>query len=176
MPYVFYDTETTGTNTDFDQILQFAAIKADDGLNELDRFEIRCRLLPHIVPAPGALLTTGVTPQMLLEPALPSHYEAIRQIRNKLIEWSPAIFLGYNTIKFDEGLLRQAFFQTLHPVYLTNTIGNTRADVMRIVHAASVYAPDSIAVAVDDKGKPTKSARNAFTSASSRRNTGRQRQ
>ena len=155
MPYVFYDTETTGTNTDFDQILQFAAIKTDDDLNELDRFEIRCRLLPHIVPAPGALLITGVTPQMLLDPALPSHYEAIRQIRNNLIEWSPAIFLGYNSIKFDEGLLRQAFFQTLHPVYLTNTNGNTRADVMRIVHAASVYAPDSIAVAVDEKGKPT---------------------
>ncbi len=32
MPYVFYDTETTGTETAFDQILQFAAIKTDDGL------------------------------------------------------------------------------------------------------------------------------------------------
>ncbi len=37
MPYVFYDTETTGTETAFDQILQFAAIKTDDDLNELDR-------------------------------------------------------------------------------------------------------------------------------------------
>lgn len=155
MPYVFYDTETTGTNTYFDQILQFAAIKTDDDINELDRFDIRCRLLPHIVPAPGALLTTGVTPQMLLDPALPSHYEAVRQIRSKLSEWSPAIFIGYNSIKFDEGLLRQAFFQTLHPVYLTNTNGNTRADVMRIAHAASVYAPGSITEAVDGKGKST---------------------
>ena len=155
MPFVFYDTETTGTNTSFDQILQFAAIKTDDRLNELDRFEIRCRLLPHIVPAPGALLTTGVTPQMLLDPALPSHYEAVRQIRSKMIEWSPAIFIGYNSIKFDEGLLRQTFFQTLHPVYLTNTSGNMRADVLRMAHAASVYAPDSIAVAIDDNGKPT---------------------
>ena len=33
MPFVFYDTETTGTDTDFDQILQFAAIKTDDELN-----------------------------------------------------------------------------------------------------------------------------------------------
>ncbi len=51
MPYVFYDTETTGTETAFDQILQFAAIRMDDDLNELARFNIRCRLLPHIVPA-----------------------------------------------------------------------------------------------------------------------------
>ena len=40
MPYVFYDTETTGTDTAYDQFLQFAAISTDDRLNELDRFEI----------------------------------------------------------------------------------------------------------------------------------------
>jgi len=32
MPFIFYDTETTGTPTSFDQILQFAAIKTDDAL------------------------------------------------------------------------------------------------------------------------------------------------
>ena len=58
MPYVFYDTETTGTETPFDQILQFAAIRTDDALNELERFNIRCRLLPHIIPSPKALLIT----------------------------------------------------------------------------------------------------------------------
>ncbi len=45
MPYVFYDTETTGTETAFDQILQFAAIKTDDDLNELDRFNIFCSFI-----------------------------------------------------------------------------------------------------------------------------------
>ncbi len=60
MSFVFYDTETTGTDTWFDQILQFAAIKTDADLNELDRFEIRCRLLPHVVPSPGAMRVTGV--------------------------------------------------------------------------------------------------------------------
>ena len=58
MPYVFYDTETTGTDTVFDQILQFAAIRTDDDLNELERFSLRCRLLPHIIPSPIALLLT----------------------------------------------------------------------------------------------------------------------
>ncbi|MCZ6719095.1 MAG: exonuclease domain-containing protein [Gammaproteobacteria bacterium] len=47
--YIFYDTETTGTLTAFDQILQFGAIRTDDELNELERFDIRCRLMPHIV-------------------------------------------------------------------------------------------------------------------------------
>ena len=155
MTYVFYDTETTGTATAFDQILQFAAIKTDDDLNEQERFNLRCRLLPHVVPSPGALCITGVTPEMLLDQSLPSHYEAICQLRRKLTEWSPACFVGYNSIQFDEDLLRQAFFQTLHPAYLTNTGGNCRGDVMRLAHAASVYAPDSITVPADAKGKPT---------------------
>ena len=65
MTFVFYDTETTGTDTTFDQILQFAAILTDDNLNELDRFEIRCRLMPHVIPAPGALRVTKVRPRQI---------------------------------------------------------------------------------------------------------------
>ena len=137
MTFVFYDTETTGTDTAFDQILQFGAIRTDDDLNEIDRFEIRCRLLPHIVPAPMALKVTGITPEMLTGPALPSHYEAMRQVHAKLSDWSPSVFVGYNSISFDENLLRQAFYQTLQPIYLTNTGGNTRADMLRIAHAVA---------------------------------------
>jgi exodeoxyribonuclease-1 len=91
MNVVFYDTETTGTDTTFDQILQFSAIWADNDLNELDRFKIRCRLLPHVVSAPGALLAMSVTPVMLTDPSLPTHYEAMLTIAPKLREWSPAI-------------------------------------------------------------------------------------
>ena len=113
IPYVFYDTETTGTDITFDQILQFAAILTDADLHELDRFETRCRLLPYVIPAPSALLATRVTPTMLTDPSLPSHYEMMLQIAQKLRKWSPAIFIGYNTLSFDEPLLRQAFYQTL---------------------------------------------------------------
>ena len=70
MPYVFYDSETTGTETAFDQILQFAAIKTDDDFVELDRFNIRCRLLPHIVPAPnGQSPGSSVTRAMIVREA-----------------------------------------------------------------------------------------------------------
>ena len=153
MPYVFYDTETTGTETPFDQILQFAAIRTDDALNELERFNIRCRLLPHIIPSPKALLITQVTPTILTDPDLPSHYTMIRQIRDTLLAWSPATFIGFNSMSFDEDLLRQALFQTLHPAYLTNTNRNARSDVLRMAHAASVYAPDAIVVPTDDRGR-----------------------
>ena len=128
MAFVFYDTETTGTDAAFDQILQFAAIRTDAHLNELDRFEIRCRLMPHIVPAPAAMLVTKVGAAQLFDPSLCSHYDMMCRIRAKLIAWSPALFIGYNSLHFDEHLLRQAFYKSLHPPYLTNTGGNSRCD------------------------------------------------
>lgn len=144
MSFVFYDTETTGTETSFDQILQFAAIQTDDDLNITDRFEIRCRILPHVVPAPGALRVTGVSPTQLTNPSLPTHYEMVRAIRSKLLSWSPAMFLGWNSIDFDEDLIRQALYKTLHDPYLTNTAGNRRSDVMRMAQACHLSAPSAL--------------------------------
>ena len=69
------------------------------------------------------------------------------------LEWSPATFIGFNSLSFDENLLRQALFQTLHPAYLTNTNGNARSDALRVAHAASVYTPDAMAIPADDHGR-----------------------
>lgn len=144
MSFVFYDTETTGTDASFDQILQFAAVRTDADLNELDRFEIRCRLLPHIVPSPAAMCVTKLPAAQLFDPALPSYYEMACEIRKTLLAWSPALFIGYNSLIFDEHLLRQTFYKTLHPPYLTNTDRNSRSDALRIVQAASLFAPNAL--------------------------------
>ena len=155
MRFIFYDTETTGTNTSFDQILQFAAIYTDEHFNELDRLEIRGRLLPYIIAAPGALLTNGVSIERLHDPSLPSHYQMVRTIQAKLRAWSPAVFIGYNSLRFDENIFRQALYQTLHPPYLTNTGGNSRTDAMKMVQAASVFAPNALVIPLIDTGAPT---------------------
>lgn len=153
MSLVFYDTETTGVETFFDQILQFAAIRTDEDLNEIDRFEVRCRLLPHIIPSPDAMLVNRVSVAELTDASLPSHYEMVRAIREKLVSWSPSLFIGWNSIKFDEDLMRQALYKTLHNPYLTNTAGNSRSDAIRIVQACSVYAPEAIALPVNGEGR-----------------------
>lgn len=153
MTYIFYDTETTGLETEFDQILQFAAIKTDDDFNELESFEMRSQLMPHIVPSPSGLIVTRIPISTLKDKSLPTHYEFIKNIREKLLEWSPAIFIGYNSIPFDEELIRHTFSQTLNPAYLTNTNGNKRADMLKITHATSVYSPNSINIPNNDKGR-----------------------
>ena len=155
MSFVFYDTETTGKNTTFDQILQFGAIRTDHELRELDRFKIRCRLLPYVVPSPGAMRVTGVTVEQLTDTALPSHYEMVRTIKTKLEQWSPAVFIGHHSLHFDEHLLRQALYKTLYHPYLTNTNGNCRADSLRIIQAVNFLKPNILSVPINVQGRPT---------------------
>jgi exodeoxyribonuclease-1 len=83
-----------------------------------------------VVPHPSALRTNGLPIARLVDEGLPSHYEMVLAIRRKLLSWSPSIFVGYNSIRFDEEMLRQALFQTLQPAYLTSNHGNCRADVL----------------------------------------------
>lgn len=155
MSFVFFDTETTGLSRHFDQIVHFAAIKTDAYLNEIDRFEIRSRICAHVVPHPSALWVNGIRISQLLDPTLPSHYEMARQIHAKLLSWSPSIFAGFNSIKFDEEMLRQAFFKTLHPVYLTSQHSNGRGDVLNLAMSAVATSVGSLAV-------PTVAGRRSF--------------
>jgi exodeoxyribonuclease-1 len=150
--FIFWDTETTGINPAFDQVLQLAAIRTDADFNEIERFEVRSRLLPYVVPSPGAMRVTGLTIDDLLDPAHPSHYEMVCQIRRKLGSWCPAAFIGQNSLRFDEEFLRQAFYGCLHPPYLTNTGGSKRADSLHLFRAAAFLHPGALTLGVSDKG------------------------
>lgn len=77
------------------------------------------------------------------------------QIRAFFERWSPAVFIGFNSIGFDESMLRQMFFQGLHPTYLTNTNGNTRLDILRLAHAVAEHQPQAIDVPLNEQGKPS---------------------
>ncbi|MCK0101972.1 exonuclease domain-containing protein [Pseudohalocynthiibacter sp. F2068] len=152
--FAFYDLETTGTSPAFDQPLQFAAILTDDKFRQIERVDIRCRLAPHILPAPWAMAVTGVTPNMLEDPSLPSWYEFSFQIADLISRWAPATWTGYNTIAFDEEFLRQSFYQNLHPnLYQTQFDNNDRLDLMKVVYAAWELAPDALSWPLDDKGR-----------------------
>jgi exodeoxyribonuclease I len=152
--FVFFDTETTGLKQGFDQIVHFAAIRTDTNLDEIDRFQVRSRLLPHVVPHPSALCTNGLPIARLLDEGLPSHYDMVRTIQDKLLSWSPSIFAGYNSIRFDEEMLRHALFQTLHPPYLTSNHGNGRADILGLVMAAATLSPACLSVPRGPAGRP----------------------
>jgi exodeoxyribonuclease I len=155
MSFVFFDTETTGLRRGFDQIIHFAAIKTDNDLVEIDRFETRCRLLPFVVPNPSALTTNGITIERLNDKRLASHYAMVAEIQRTLVNWSPSIFVGYNSIRFDEEMLRHALFQTLRPAFLTSNPRNGRADALSLMMAASALSPTAITVPREANGRAT---------------------
>ena len=152
MAFVFYDVETTGLNKRFDQILQFAALRTDVDLVETERFETRSRLMPQVVPSPKALHLTGTSLADATDMSWQTHYDMVCEIARVLSSWSPAVFLGFNSISFDEEFLRQAFYQCLHPVFLTNRNRNARADVLNLMRAAGTLHPSVIRPGVGTDG------------------------
>ena len=154
MPFAFYDLETSGTNPAYDQPLQFAAVLTDDRLKPLDEFNIRCRLSPHVLPAPGALKVTRTSPAVLSDPGLPTFFEFTKSIAELISRWGPCTWTGYNSIAFDEEMLRHAFYQNLHPSpYRTQMDRNDRMDVMTLVHSVWILAHDALNWATNERGR-----------------------
>jgi exodeoxyribonuclease-1 len=154
MTFAFYDLETTGISPAFDQPLQFAAILTDGEFRELERVNLRCRIAPHIIPSPWALAVTGVRPAQLLDPDLPSLFDFTQEIAALIARWSPATWTGFNSIHFDEEMLRQAFYQNLQPdIFATQFNGNTRLDILTALYAVWHRQPDLFEWPVDDTGR-----------------------
>ena len=133
MNYVIYDFETTGLEPRYDHPIQFAAVLVDEKFNILETFNERCRLRDGAIPGPKALLISKVQIDSLKNEQ--SYYELMRKVSHKLQSWSPAIFFGYNNIRFDDELLRHSFYQTLLNPYITTSNENSRIDLFRITCA-----------------------------------------
>tara|TARA_A100001011_G_C14291711_1_gene836482 strand:+ start:1185 stop:2609 length:1425 start_codon:yes stop_codon:yes gene_type:complete len=149
--FVFYDFETSSSNKYWGQIIQIGAILTNENLEELDRFDARCRLSPGIIPEAMALIVNKTSPAMLKKSNL-SHYEMIRQFVDTLKKWGKSTYIGFNSIEFDEEFLRCTLFQTLEYPYITSTNGNTRGDILSLARAANLYYPKTLKNSVNAKG------------------------
>tara|TARA_B100000035_G_scaffold131003_1_gene111363 strand:+ start:658 stop:2079 length:1422 start_codon:yes stop_codon:yes gene_type:complete len=152
MNYVFYDFETSGLNYYFDQPIQLAAKLVDENFNVLDELNEKCRLRDGVIPSPIALLITKTNLKDLSSKQ--SFYEFMDKIHQKLSSWSPAIFIGYNNINFDEKFLRSSLYHSLHAPYLTNTNNNSRTDLFKIILSICNLDKPYINIPIDkEKGR-----------------------
>lgn len=108
--YLFYDIETTGLNKAFDQVVQFAAIRTDDQLNEIARYEYFIKLNPDVIPSPEAFITHRISLKKL-ESGL-NEFEAMGEI-HALFNTPGTISIGYNSLGFDDEFLRFSFYRNL---------------------------------------------------------------
>ena len=151
MNIVIWDIETDSSNTFFGTIIEIGAILINENFQELDKLNIRCRLPEGVVPQAGALLVNQSNVSMLTK-ANYSHYQMLQEVEATFKKWSPAVFLGYSNINFDDEMLRKEFFKGLRQPYLTNTNGNKRQDGLNIVRAAFAINDKIMKTETNEKG------------------------
>ena len=150
--FYWYDLETTGLQTRWDRITQFAGQRTDLELNPIGKPYITYIKLPdHVVPDPVASLITAITPQRLEADGI-REWEAIKEIHQHLIKPGTCA-IGYNNIAFDDEFIRFALYRNLLPPYGREfRRGNSRADLYTIVRAAAAMRPTNIQWPRDKEG------------------------
>jgi exodeoxyribonuclease-1 len=137
--YLFYDLETTGLSKSFDQILQFAAIRTDVNLKEINRYSVTVKLRPDVIPSPYACITHRIS---LGDMACGmTELDAARHI-HALLNTPGTVSLGYNTLGFDDEFLRFTFYRNLlSPYHHQYANGCGRMDILPMAVLYFLYKP-----------------------------------
>ena len=69
-------------------------------------------------------------------------------------KWSPAIFLGWSNIGFDDEMIRKEFFKSIRYPYITNATPNKRHDGLNIARGAYAIDPTVLKTEINEKNNP----------------------
>ena len=150
---VWYDYETFGASPAWDRPAQFAAIRTDEDLNEIEEpIELFCKQADDYLPHPEAILITGITPQDCQRKGLPET-DFIRQI-NEVFSQPGTCSAGYNSIRFDDEFTRYTLYRNFYDPYAREwQSGNSRWDLLDVVRCAYALRPDGIEWPKNQEGK-----------------------
>ena len=151
MNLVIWDIESSSASTDFGSIIEIGGILVDEKFNEKDRFNLRCRLPEGEIPQAMALIVNKTSVKQLTQVNL-SHYQMLGEIDKIFKKWSPAIFLGWSNIGFDDEMLRKEFFKGIRYPYITNASPNKRHDGINIARAAYAIDSNVLKTEINEKG------------------------
>lgn len=151
---LWYDLETFGLDPDHDRIAQFACVRTDEQLEEIDDpVKIYCKPPLDYLPAPAACAVHGITPQMADELGL-NEYAFARRILS-LMAVPGTTVAGYNTIHFDDEFIRRLLYRNLLDPYEREWAnGNSRWDVINLLRAARDLRPEGIVWPNNGEGTP----------------------
>jgi exodeoxyribonuclease I len=138
------DYETFGVVPRRDRPSQFAGVRTDAELNEIDAPLMQyCQPAPDFLPEPEACLLTGILPQTCLEQGLAEHAFAAR-IERELAR-PGTVGVGYNSIRFDDEVTRFLFWRNLIDPYAREwQDGCGRWDLLDVVRCCHALRPEGI--------------------------------
>ncbi|MEY8689423.1 MAG: exodeoxyribonuclease I [Leptothrix sp. (in: b-proteobacteria)] len=142
--FFWHDYETFGTRPRHDWPTQFAGIRTDAELNEIDTPLLQyCQPPTDRLPEPEACLLTGIVPQTCAELGLPEH--AFAAAIEAQLARPGTIGVGYNSIRFDDEVTRFLFWRNLIDPYAREwQNGCGRWDLLDVVRCCFALRPDGI--------------------------------
>ena len=153
--FFWHDYETFGRVPRRDRPAQFAGVRTDAALNEIEPPQMfYCQPAPDSLPDPEACLLTGITPQTCLDQGLPEPEFAARVL--SALGTPGTVGVGYNSIRFDDEVTRHLFWRNLIDPYgreWQNQCG--RWDVMDVVRCAYALRPEGITWPRHEDGRPS---------------------
>ena len=151
MNLVIWDIESSSASTDFGSIIEIGGLLVDENFNEKDRFNLRCRLPEGEIAQCMALIVNKTSVKQLTQVNL-SHYQMLGQVEKIFKKWSPAIFLGWSNIGFDDEMIRKEFFKGIRYPYITNSSPNKRHDGLNIARGAYAVDKNVLLTEINEKG------------------------
>jgi exodeoxyribonuclease-1 len=153
--FLFYDLETFGTDPGRSRIAQFAAIRTDADLREVEEpVSFLVRPADDLLPSPSATLVTGLTPQRALAEGI-SEADAFARIFEEMAR-PRTCTLGYNSIRFDDEFIRYGLYRNFFDPYEREWRGgNSRWDLLDVMRMAHALRPGGIAWPQREDGKGT---------------------
>lgn len=142
--FFWHDYETFGVSPRTDRPAQFAGVRTDLDLNEIeDPVMLYCKPSLDTLPSPESCLITGITPQYCLSNGV-SEREFSVKIERELAK-SNTIGVGFNNIRFDDEFTRYLFWRNLTDPYAREwKNGCSRWDLMDVVRALYALKPNAI--------------------------------
>jgi len=151
MNLAIWDIESSSANTSWGSIIEVGGVLVDANFKELDRFNFRCRLPDGEVPQAMALIVNKTSVDLLTKGNL-SHYQMLSQLEAVFKKWSPAIFMGWSNIGFDDEMIRNEFFRGIRYPYITNATPNKRHDGLNIARGAHAVDESVVKTEINAKG------------------------
>jgi exodeoxyribonuclease-1 len=153
--FFWYDLETSGIDSRDARIMQFAGQRTDMQMQPIgEPVNILIRMTDDTLPDPDAILITGITPQATLADGV-TEAEFLR-IFSETVATPDTIFVGYNSIHFDDEFMRFMLYRNFYDPYEWQwRDGRSRWDLLDVIRMTRALRPEGINWPLDSSGKPT---------------------
>ena len=135
--------------------MQFAGQRTDMEMRPIgEPHNFLIRMTDDIVPDPDAVMVTGITPQKTIAEGIAE--AEFLQIFSEQISKPDTIFVGFNTVRFDDEFMRFLHYRNFYDPYEWQwKDGRGRWDLLDVVRMMRALRPEGIKWPFASDGKPT---------------------